>query len=302
MNYFEELKKHNYLIAIPSRDREFFLKNGTGVWRSFNRPPQEYPLILVIREKEKKNYDPYYKGEYLLTRNNNIDITITRQMILDYAIEKGYEYLIMMDDDIILYYRDENLSSKYTSKLEELYTNNVLDNIIYDSIKLTNKDFPLTGIPMKQGSFSCKYMFEKNRVIIRYVCYHIPTWAKEGVRCDDLLDGNIGVMEDYFVQLTWIKKGYKTLSNCKWAVGDYATGYKGGCNATRTLDVQNSSAKMIKKLFPDLAILKVKTDGKQNWKEDRLDVSLRLKVPLKEKGELSYIPKKEVEEKYGIKV
>lgn len=295
---YDKLKNFNYLIAVPSRDRTNFLKKKNGVWRNFNRPYKDYPIVLVVREEELDDYKPLFDGK-ILTTENNTDITKTRQFILDYAMENGYEHLIMMDDDINLFFRDEKLSSKYTQRIEDIHANNVFDSIVYESLLLTGEEYPLTGVPIKQGSFSKRYTYEKNCMIIRYVCYYLPVWKKHNIRCDGLL-GTIGVMEDYYVQLKLLSLGYRTLTNCRWAVGDYGTGYRGGCNATRTVEVQNRSAKKLCELFPEAVKLKVKTDAKQHWKEDRLDVNLKLKYYLN-KDEKPYIPKTEIEEKYGIK-
>jgi hypothetical protein len=255
----------------------------------------KHPVYLFIREEELKNYSPHYKGQ-IVTTINDTDIAKTRQQILEMAIDMDMAYFFMMDDDITISFRDEDLSSKYASRMETVIEKDIINKLLLECLQICSAEYPIVGLPLRQGSFSKKYMFEKNSMIIRFVCFHVPTLKKEGIRCDGLDDG---VMEDYYVQLSLLNKGYRSLTNNRYAIDDPGTGYKGGCNATRTLEVQASSAKKLYALFPNHVELKMKTGG--IWKEERLDCSIKWKAFL-DKGELTYIPSEEASEKYGIKL
>lgn len=296
MSAYERLKEKNFMIAVPSRDRSFLAENRRGIWKHIDPwNPYPYNTYLTIREEELPAYREAYNGNIIVT-DNDTNITKTRQVILEKAKHDKVEFLFMFDDDINLNYRDENLPSKYTSRQDGFEMFNHFDKCLLESLLLCSEEFPLVGLPNRQGANNRKFMFEKNTMMIRYVCYHIPTWTKENIRCDGL---NGGVMEDYYVQLTLLSRGYRTLANCRYAVDDPGTGYRGGCNATRTVAVQNESAIQLSKLFPESVTLKIKEDGQQHWKEDRYDVNVRWKTYLAP-GELPYVPADEAVQRFGI--
>lgn len=300
--YYRELSKQNYMIGIPSRSREFMIEKKTGIWKYFKNE-NSYPLELIVREQESKKYYDVINEAY--ENNSNFICSITsvpdsysiaqkRQGLLSIAIRQRKKYLFIIDDDIDFYYREENLSSKYTNKYKSLMENNVVDKILLESIKLCNEKYPIIGLPLKQGSQGKKYTFEKNCPIIRFVCYYVHTLIEEDVSITGL---RTDFMSDRYVQLELLFRGYKSLTNCRYAIGDLGTGYKGGCSETRTVEKQEEAAKKLCKRFSDYASLRIKENGL--WNEKRLDCKIEWKKFL-DKGELKYVPKEEVKEKYGI--
>jgi len=281
------LSEFNYCIFVPSRARKDFIEKRIGVWRYISKENPQYPFKLVLREKE---IDDYYSVGYagkILTVLNSSSIADKRQAIIDFCIQKEIKYAVVIDDDVSFHYRDENLSSKYTSKFEEIVKRNIVDKILYESLQLCGEKYPLIGLPLKQGSFGLKYTFPKNIPIIRFACYCIPIIKKEKIFANGL---NSPIMEDRYLQLSLLNKGYRSLSNCRYAVEDMGSNIRGGCSVTRTIEIQNNAARELTKSFSNYVKLKVKDDG--HWKERRLDCRISWKKFLKA-NELPYLPKSE---------
>lgn len=270
MQVFELLKDKNYMIGIPSRQRTFLIDKKGGVWRYI----KDHKVCLTIREEEANAYQrslgDRYPHLHIRPVPNDATICYKRQGLLDEAIARGVEYLFIIDDDVTFYFRDENLSSKYTSRAEDFDRMQAFDRILLESIYFCNDEYPINGLPLKQGSFGLKYMFPLNIPIIRYVCYHVPTLVKHNIRVDGL--GTI-FMSDRYVQLSLLEAGFRSLSNCRWCIGDYGTGYKGGCSITRTVELQEEAARALVARFPKTVSLKVKENGL--WDERRLDCVIR---------------------------
>ena len=303
-NVYDKLTYYNYMIGIPSRKREFMVEKKTGVWKYFAKDKSfSYNLYLIVRESESKKY--YDKLMDVIKQNEKFKCSITsvpdshsiaqkRQGLLFLATKYNYEYLFIIDDDIDFYFREESLSSKYTNRYQDLMEKDVVNKILYESMRLCDDEYPVVGLPLKQGSQNRKYTFEKNVPVIRFVCYHVPTLVKEKIEVTGL---NTTFMSDRYVQLELLSRGYRSITNCRYAIGDLGTGYKGGCSETRTVELQNKAANNLCEKFPKYVKLKIKENGL--WNEKRWDCKINWKGFLN-KDEIKYIPKEEVFKKYGI--
>ena len=301
----EELSEYTgrYEIFIPSRERTDLMRDRRGAWKLFNPTSCNYPVKVVVRDIEEADYlqasglsefSPDQLGLGVTTTPSvNMDIAKTRQLIVEEAHERGLEYLFMLDDDVVLSYRDESLSSKYGSRVEELFARDGLNQCLLECLKMCGPEYPMVGLPLRFGSVSRKYMFEKNSTIIRFVCLHVPTLMKEGVSYTGL---GGGVMEDYYVQLSLLSKGYRTMTNCRFAIDDYGTGKPGGCSTTRSVEVHNESAELLAQKFECVDLKWKKTSF---WPEERLDCGFKPKSFLPA-GELPYIPFQEAVDKFGL--
>ena len=287
MSTYDLLKKENYMIGVPSRERTHLIEKKTGVWKYLTK---NYPVHLAVRYSEFQTYtsilsfSDYHEQVTVLMVNDICSIAEKRQSLLQEAIDRKVEHLFIMDDDIALYFRDEDLSSKYTSRKEDFDRLEAFDRILYECMALCCETYPIVGLPLKQGSFNLRYMFPKNIPIIRFVCYHVPTLVKEGIECTGL---GTTFMSDRYVHLSLLEKGYASLSNCRWCVGDPGTGYKGGCSETRTVDLQEEAARKLVARFPDKVSLKYKENGL--WNERRLDCDIKWKAYL-QPDELKHLP------------
>ena len=300
-NVYDDLSCYNYMIGIPSRNRGFMIDKKIGVWKYFAKTKHYYPIYLMVRDSEFKSYSGSIRGVqneqfscFVKKTPNSFNISQKREELLSLAINRRVEYLFIIDDDVDFYFREESLSSKYTNRYKDLMEKDTVNKILYESIMLCNEDYPIIGLPLKQGSQGRKYTFEKNVPVIRFVCYHVPTLIKEEIRVTGL---STTFMSDRYVQLKLLSKGYRSLTNCRYAIGDLGTGYRGGSSETRTVGLQNEAARKLCKKFPKHVKLKIKENGL--WNEKRLDCKIDWKGFLN-KDEIKHIPKEEVFKKYGI--
>jgi len=277
------LDKKNYMIGVPSRERSSMIRERKGLWLH-TEPIGSYPVRVCVRESEMKDYEDMVPA---FSVPDSFTIANKRQRLMEYAIHSVYEFLFIIDDDVSLYYRDENLSSKYTSKRETFQAEDCFNRILYEAIMLCGEKAPIIGLPLKLGSFGLKWKFPKNIPVIRFVCYHVPTLVKENIKMDGM--GTV-FMSDRFTHLSLLSKGYYSLSNCGYAVGDQGTGYKGGCSITRTVELQSASAIALRDTFPNHVELKIKNNGL--WDAERLDCRISWRKFLKE-GESNFIPTEE---------
>lgn len=282
--HYSKLRDEKYFIAVASRSRSFMIAKHTGVWKYFTG--QKYPLELFVRRQEEKAYAELAKYPINLVPDE-LNLAQKRQRILEYCHERSIPVLLMLDDDVSFYYRDEELSSKYTSHFEKFIARDALNKTLFEAVKLCSEEFPMVGLPMKQGSQGRRYAFEKNVPIIRFMAFHVPTLIKSGIRFDGL---GVPNMSDRYMQLSLLEKGFRTLTNCRWAIGDMGTGYHGGCQDTRTVELQSLAARSLQKRFPKSVSLKIKSDGR--WSEERLDCNIMWKSYLS-KDERKYVPQEE---------
>lgn len=287
---YDRLKNFNYMIGIPSRGRSFMIEKRTGVWKYFKE--YSYPISIFIREEEVLDYGKVLTGRVpkfdLVSCSNGINIAEKRQEILNKAIKENKTHLFIIDDDINFYYREESLSSKYSNKMEEINSRDTVNKCLLECIALCNEEYPIVGLPLKQGSQAKKYTFELNSQIIHFACYHIPTLIKESIKVTEL---GTPFMSDRYVQLSLLNKGYRSITNCRYAIGDYGTGYRGGCSITRNVLLQEDAARKLLVAFPGYVELRHKENGV--WNNPRLDCKIHWKKFLK-KGFLQFIPKEKV--------
>lgn len=286
---YDKLSKENYVICVPSRERAFLVDERRGIWRYIDPRKvsytPKYNTAIILRKNETLPYENMdIPAIVKVPVPNTYTIADKRNHAMKTAVGLGSEYLFIIDDDVMFYYREEKLSSKYTSKWENFVERDVFNKILLESIQLCNEQYPIVGLPLKQGSFGLKYMFPKNIPIIRFVCYHVPTLKKEGIRATGL---NTTFMSDRYVHLKLLSKGYRSISNCRYCIGDYGTGYKGGCSITRTVELQTEAAELLQKEFPNHVSLKWKEDGV--WNVRRKDCKINWKKFLDE-GEVKYMP------------
>ncbi|DAC71833.1 MAG TPA: hypothetical protein DSN98_08310 [Thermoplasmata archaeon] len=289
MRNYDNLMNQNFLIGIPTRARMHLIHKKMGTWKYFLREPWNrvpYPLYAFVRESEADEYGEVLQDTYvkIIVVPDSLNIAQKRNEIYEYAANIGKTHVFILNDDVELFFRKESLSSKYTSKFDELMESDTVTKMLLESILLCGEQYPITGFPLKQASNNAKYMFEKNKQIIHLQCYHISTLKKEKItHCGMGVTG----MSDRWVQLSLLCRGYRTITNCRYAIGDAGTGQPGGCTVVRTPALVTEAAEAVKRNFPDVVELKIKDNGK--WDIPRKDCTIYLKKYLKE-GEAPSIP------------
>lgn len=286
----------NTIICIPSRSRTDLILKNSGTWKYI----REYDgrVYLFVRLREFANYREVLiktsldNVEVMLVKDE-VNIAQKRDEMLKFASIMNSEYLVMMDDDLTFSKRNEDISSKYETckSLREDFK-----QILFESTTLCSNEYPLVGFPARFGAQGRKYMFEKNSPMLYFACYHIPTLVEHNLNFTGL---NTAFGEDAYMQLSLLRKGYRSLTNCRFAVGDRSApryieegGNSGGCHDYRTLQLKEESAIRLSEEFPE----SVKVQRKENGSL----INVRSLNYYLNKGELKYIPKEEVLPLLGV--
>jgi len=266
----DNLEGISYRIVIPSRARSGMLRDNRGVWKYVDK--DKHFLQVYVREEEYDDYGGDNSPVPLIRVDNEYSTLEKRKFALVSAHRDGIEFLVFLDDDIVVGFRKEEWPSKYCNKKEEVLSNEVFDKMLVESIGLCCGSIPLVGFPMRQVGFvlSGDNPFYKTQPIIRFACYHTPTMIREGLHEKDL---GAPYMCDRFFQLSLLDKGYMTITNARYSVDDSGTGALGGCQVTRTVDLQNKSAMNLRERFPSRIELKTKSNG--SWIGPRWDCKIK---------------------------
>lgn len=282
---FERVRDKNYLICIPTRGRSDLIRKGGGVYRYISNP-QDYNLRFFVRRCEELNYSgqEITKGRLHFV-DDDFTIADKREAMLRHCIDNSIEYLFIIDDDVVFYHRNEDLRSKYECRLESVVKNYTFDKILLESTNICSEKYPAVGLPLKMGSNGRKYTLEKNSPIIRFVCYHVPTLARLGLKMNGM---KTPFMSDRYAQLFLLSRGFRSITNCRYAIDETSRASVGGCHLTRTTELQSKSALELKSIFPETVSLKFKSNGPVAYR--RIDCSMKLKTLLEE-GEEPFIDK-----------
>jgi len=275
----------SWMIGVASRGRSDFLNlPRKGTWRYFS--PNHNHLRLFLRESEVEFYvsasiDPIR----IISVPDDTMIADKRQRILKYANDKGFEYLFMADDDLLLDHRRQDDKTKFRANYE---VPGKTEEMIETCLRICGPKYPIVHPRIRFHADTAKYRYEKNSPAIRFTCLHVPTFFKEGIQANGLGER---FMFDRYLQNSILSRGYVTIALGQFCVGDYGTGKKGGCEEIRDPATHSASAKAMVRLFPNVR-LKAKNNG--SWAETRYDCIQYLKRYIS-KGELNYVPKEEME-------
>ncbi len=264
----------NYIIAIPSYKRSEMLIKNDGPLQVI---PEEIMnrTYLFVREEETEKYlkvaEYFGCGLLPIDLNDNDGMSETRDAILEYCIDEGIEYVIMLDDDIKFAIHD--LKSKAT----KYYPMDKSDfrNMVTDLLEHTNKDNILTGITARQFSNNHTEYVQTNSRVVHVFCMYIPTIDIHNFR----FTYGVPFISDYYFVLNLLTHGYTNKVLNQYTRDDVANS-PGGCSELRNVDLQNKSAIALYRKFPKFVRLVQKSNGA--WKEPRINPVVSWKKAFKQ--------------------
>jgi hypothetical protein len=257
------------LVAIPSYKRSFLLKENRGVFsfiKYLNKDLTDLKYFLNITD----NLNYAGLNDDLIDKNNVLilDKQFISHVIYDiiqYAFENNYTHLLILEDDCRYRYRPQNeymhkaFSSKTTLDLKLL--NKLFSFLISLCGDESNKfqlTSPITGI----GSFRKYFYLESDRITFNTVCLNVK--ALKSLDLDFLK--KLAMKEDYFIFLSLLSKGYRTLCSSDFTAQDLKRNYKGGAQTYRTEELYNQQTYLLYDYFKYLIELEiVKKDYVKEW-------------------------------------
>ncbi len=261
--------KTNYLIGIHSYRRGDWLLEDHPNSLALMSKKIIANTIIFIRKEERESYLGVAEKFGVVLRCVDVPkesyLALTRDIMLDYAIENNYTHYIMLDDDIRFASRP-NLNSEYFPLTKETF-----EVMIKEVLLMCSDEYPITGVVARQFSNNFDTIYRENQRIIQLMCIHIPTIRKDRVYFNAL---DLVCMSDYFFVLSYLKKGYKNRVITTFTRDDKMQ-TEGGCSVYRTAQTVSDSAIKLHKAFPDCVSLAYKRTG--TWKEERIDVKMQWK-------------------------
>lgn len=256
-------------IFIPTRGR--IQKQTT--WDSIGPHAREYARLVCPDDEVTYHH---LEGRSCLNRGAVKGINNVRQFIVDYAVDKGYDKIIILDDDLIFNRRIVNtlphLRKTQQAEMSELWDimSGYLDRYVHVGVsprQMNDKHFPHT---FKEG-------MRQNAVHgIQPKVLH-----KEGIRYDA-----VELMEDYYVTLSLFQKGYPNAVITDWTWDQRgASGASGGCSIYRDADLQEKASKTLAELFPK-HVKALQKETKTGWDgmKTRWDVRVQWRKAAKDGG------------------
>lgn len=186
----------------------------------------------------------------------------TRQWILENSPTTG---VVMLDDDMYFSFRPNPEEPRPLARVTDLRP-----MFMWISHKL-DLGYVHGGISARQGN---NHIPKSHVHCIRVNNAHFfnrDVYMKEGLRFDA-----IPVMEDFYVTLSLLLRGYPNIVAYHYCWSQRGSGTKGGCSLYRTADLQAQAAQQLHELFPDYVkvVKKQALSGGSVFAGERTDVNI----------------------------
>jgi hypothetical protein len=264
-------------IYIPSKGRAdrvaYTLGQISKDWREVTQ--------IVVPEGEVEDYEEFNPG-WDVRGTKKVGIGPVRQEIIDIGAEDGKVF--MVDDDLKFSRRRKEI--RLTSEKKWVDTDGLgIYEPTFENPRQTDEMFnlmddwlsivPAVGIAMRQmnNGIEDRWYREATRMNNVYG-FDVNVLKAEGIRFDA-----IPVMEDFWVTLKLLTRGYTNRVSVDWVWNQRGSGFVGGCSSYRTPEVQAAAAHALHAEFPDFVAIREKTCSDSNpiWKgmKTRTDVTIQ---------------------------
>lgn len=219
-----------YIPTYRRLDRQKTWESIPGRWRSratLVAPPDE---VEPLRARGYPALACPAKG-----------IGATRQWIMDQHDDGPF--VMMMDDDLRFAKRRTDDWGKFT-QLEDA-------GAVLDALLPMLEQVPLVGLANRSGANNVDPPVQMNGRMHDLMCLDTRVTRQHNIRFDDM-----ELMEDFYVMLSLLVRGYPTALNSAY-VKDNAAGANasGGCSVYRTQAKQEVAARALHARFPEFVAL-----------------------------------------------
>lgn len=223
---------------------------------------------LVVQAHEEDLYRPVAEkhGTELLILPEEIKrIVPTRYFIGEYCKSNEIDSMMMLDDDLEFYIREDQHSGeedfwKLTAPSED-QIDEMLNQIEEDLFHYVH-----VGVSGREGNNRVEQAWVENTRYMRLLAYRTDFY----MACEH---NRVEVMEDFDIALQLLRAGFKNKVHYEYAQGQARTQSAGGCSVWRDHSVHNAGAERLAELHPQF----VKVREKQN-KTDREGFGTRKEV------------------------
>jgi hypothetical protein len=252
-------------IIIPTRGRT----NKQLTLQSFSGELRRRTTLVCPAKEVYKLSSLDERIEVVGQPDSTLTITKTREWIHHEWLKRGYEKILMIDDDI----RFATRVSETDWHLKEIKGVELATEIQRLEDKL-GPEFPHVGFGPRQGNNQLEEVGWKTPGKMIYsLGYYLPIVNKE---CEL---GRIATREDYDVTLQLLRKGFP---NAVWqtTVNDQREAYApGGCSTWRTIESTNADVYQLAELHPNYVSI---TEKKYKASVPRIEAIVQWKRALED--------------------
>ena len=237
------------LIMIPTLGRADKVERTT---LSKFHPATRNGIVLFVQESEALLYS-HLPNPIVPLPSSIVELSPTRQYMLEWAHLKGHEKIIMLDDDLQFYHKrpedatrmlrsDEDHVDKmlfYVEDLLDRYAHVCVGDTLFANNRLT--DYQEVGRAM------------------RALAYRTDVLMREGCRFDRLR-----TKQDLDMAIQLLGKGYKNAMTNKYMQTQNSSQTDGGCSRYRTPELMTADAHRFEELHPGVAKA-VRRRTKNSW-------------------------------------
>lgn len=253
--------KYDYYIALLTRgrtDKQATLKMLRPEIRSFVNVychPGE-KKVLYNEWGDKVNSIQEYSDECT-------HVGEVREYVIHNSNAKN---VIFLDDNLRLQTKRKGNNNVTKSGLYEMnnkhFNNEQLLEMqidIFNWLFISLETFAMAGLSFRPFNRGVEVDYKINSRIFAIWGINVDKYLNQGQRFM-----NWSTKEDFAVQISLIKKGYKTITNFHYSF-DKTSGAntKGGCSSYRTLNNSNEAAEKLQAIFPE--VVRIKTKLRKNW-------------------------------------
>jgi hypothetical protein len=249
-----------YVPTIKRVDHQFTLRSLPKEWRE--------RTILVTRNDEWRQHDENWPDLYSITTPSTKGISETRAWIFKDAAKRGFEKILVMDDDLILSVRAKpKVSTKLTLPTERQACK------VFETIEKKLDTHRHGGISERYFNNAKTEAFHYNCKVLHALAYHVPTAVKHV----DI--GGLRWHEDVTPTVQLLLAGYENFLYNHAAVNE-GRGWnaEGGCSSYRDeharMVEQKRDALKLQKRYPGIVTAYQKESAagpmwvcKINWKK-----------------------------------
>ena len=245
-------------IFIPSRGR--WDRQSTA-----NSLPPEIEVVRVVPPDEYLQYNRYKHLGEVVAPEIPPGIGPCRQ----WCCEQDDHSVLMMDDDLVFATRRLDVPTKFRDSTHEEITNLVAD------IENMLLRYAHVGVATREGGNRDTNPLAYDTRLLRILAFRTDILAEEDIRFDQ-----IPVMEDFYVGLSLLTRGYRNVKLNYMVHNQHGSGTEGGCSTYRDKEMQAQAAHKLADTFPQF-VTAVQKETKGAWGGGvRTDVRIQWKKAL----------------------
>lgn len=248
------------LLTVPT-----YRRHSNGEAQTLDHWPESIPLTLVVREEESAEYRSLLR-ESQRTRDDIWEIptgavsgiATTRQWIVDEALRRGHDKIVMIDDDLHFIVRGKVGQDEpgWDYKLRPCELSDFV--CLVDWLDGVLEKYQHCAVSMREGNNRTPGLgvYEECTRGIRVVGYRTEEFAAGRVRFREEVEGR----EDLDVTLQMLRLGHPNVVTFHWAQGQRSADAPGGLQGSRNGAQLDRTAELLTELHPGL----VRTRQKYN--------------------------------------